>query len=136
MTAPSWILLPPDAPEPPPLSIVRDAKNGLWMRDPDDEDPETRWLYVTDSAVQHGPWARLQRYYAPLHLGAPDGVLTPLTASTEPTQHEVRRDGLLAAVGLLGAMQPDRGLTVGEVEQIITSVQLLAVRFEAFLTRP
>lgn len=108
MGAPTWTLLAPDAPEPGPLSVVRDRSGGLWMHDPDArEGDDGRWLSITNPEFQAWSWNEVQVRVAPLHLGTPDGVLMPLTASTEPSPYEVRRDALNAAAARLNGWEGD-----------------------------
>jgi hypothetical protein len=106
VTAVTWTELPPDAPEPPPLSVVRDKDGDLWLHigQAGEMDPwrgvatdgGSGLIGVRDSA----PWATLVADYAPLCVAQPEGPLWRRMESVEPSPYEVRHAALMAAVQL------------------------------------
>jgi hypothetical protein len=99
VTGVTWVELPPDAPEPPPLSVVRTgpgaarwlhADNGWELLDGPHAGDVMEWDYV----------ARLQ----PIRLGQPEGPLWRRVESVEPSPYEVRHAALMAAANWSSGM--------------------------------
>jgi hypothetical protein len=113
VSAVTWVELPPDAPEPPPLSVVRDKDGDLWLHigQAGEMDPwrgvatdgGSGLIGVRDSAL----WATLVSDYAPLCVAQPGGALWPLVESVEPSPYEVRRAALDAAAHYAGKRPTD-----------------------------
>lgn len=115
MTAVTWVELPPDAPEPPPLSVVRDAYGDWWIHTGLDVYPWRCAGGAADAKTLRGErvsWARLQ-VRKPLSLGQPEGVLWPLVDGVEPSPYEVRQAALTAAVQLYYGERDDPAEVIG-----------------------
>jgi hypothetical protein len=131
VTAVQWVELPPDAPEPPPLSVVRDRVHRWWVGDYATYEGARHWLLVGDDIVT--TWAALTKEDAPLSLGQPDGPLWRRVESVEPSPYEVRDRALGHA-----ARATYRG-DASDAAEHADNVLWTAERFEGYLrdgTRP
>jgi hypothetical protein len=111
VTGVTWTELPPDAPEPPPLSVVRDRVNRWWVGDYATYEGARHWLLVGDDIVT--TWAALTKEDAPLSLGQPEGRLLRRVESVEPSPYEVRHAALTAAVQLYYGERDDPAEVLG-----------------------
>lgn len=136
MTGVMWVELPPDAPEPPPLSVVRDNDTDEWVR------LDKGWHLLGVTNPQPCTWADIRKA-GPLLLGQPEGALWPLVESVEPSPYEVRHAALTAAVELyygerddpaevIGAARVFEGyLRVGDGDEVLVTAEEWE-RFKAF----
>jgi len=102
----TWRELPPDAPEPPPLSVVRDVGGLTWARafeGPTPWGPVGVWPSV--ELPRPHAWVDLAER-GPVLLGEPEGVPWPLVESVEPSGYEIRDRALGHAVRRLNGWEP------------------------------
>jgi hypothetical protein len=84
VTGVQWTELPPGAPEPPPLSVVRDVGRRRWLHE------ENGWeLLDGEYAGDTMEWAYVAAR-GPLLVAKPEGVPWPLVESVGPSPYEVR----------------------------------------------
>jgi len=140
VTGVTWVELPPDAPEPPPLSVVRDRVGDWWVHGPIDPmaDESAYWHNIgggLDSDTERGAstvWSGVLDS-VPLKIAEPSGVLWPVAEGVEPSAYEVRHAALDAAAR---ATRRDEG---EDADEHADNVLWTAERFEGYLrdgTRP
>jgi hypothetical protein len=95
VTGVTWRELPADAPEPPPLSVVRDPDGDEWVR------LDGGWLMLGVTAPKPNTWHEV-RALGPTRLGEDAGAYAPWSPpgelpSVEPSDYEIRLEALRAA---------------------------------------